>query len=395
MSGVRIDKLRKEYPGAKSVVVAVDDVTLEIYDGEMLVLLGPSGCGKTTTLRCLAGLELPTAGSIHFGDRPVFDRHARIDVTPERRDIGMVFQSYALWPHKTVEENIAYPLRARRLRRQLKSREWVSEAARAVGCEDLLDRYPSQLSGGQQQRVALARAIVARPAVILFDEPLSNLDARLRDSVRTEIHQLHRTVNFTGIYVTHDQNEAFALGSRLAVMRQGMIEQLGTPSEIYDAPTTEYVADFVGFVNSTQLKRSGRVWAGVGGQVTGYHPALEPRVKTARLRLRPEDLRLLRDGDTPANHCLLGEAIVVDFSYGGRHLDVLVKLGDAQLRAHYALRPGDHTEPLTPGQTVRLTFDPRRSLCFADATGLTQSRENPSPPSTAPSSTADNPIPAP
>src|SRR5215211_3276025 len=203
MSGVMITGLTKRFEGKPSTV-AVDDLDLEIEPGEFLVLLGPSGCGKTTTLRCIAGLETADEGAIAFGDRTVFDAARGIDVPPNKRNIGMVFQSYALWPHMTVRKNIGYPLRTKGMKRP-QANEWIEEVARLVETTSLLDRYPAQLSGGQQQRVALSRGLVARPDLVLFDEPLSNLDARLRDQVRAEIHELHERLQFTAVYVTHDQ----------------------------------------------------------------------------------------------------------------------------------------------------------------------------------------------
>ncbi len=239
MANVSIRGLSKRF-GGKVPTTAVDDLTLEIDPGEFLVLLGPSGCGKTTTLRCVAGLESADEGTIAFGERTVFDAGAGINIPPNKRNIGMVFQSYALWPHMTVRENIGYPLRARRMKRST-SAEWIKDVADLVDCGGLLDRYPAQLSGGQQQRVALSRGLVARPDLVLFDEPLSNLDARLRDQVRTEIHELHQRLHFTAVYVTHDQTEALALGDRLAIMRAGAVEQLGAPEQIFEEPATEYV----------------------------------------------------------------------------------------------------------------------------------------------------------
>ena len=201
-------------------MVAIDNLDLEIEPGEFLVLLGPSGCGKTTTLRCIAGLETGEEGSIEIGDGAVFDASRGINVPPNKRNLGMVFQSYALWPHMTVRKNIGYPLRTRGIKGD-KANQWIEEVAALVDTSALLDRYPAQLSGGQQQRVALSRGLVARPEIVLFDEPLSNLDARLRDLVRTEIHELHARLGFTAVYVTHDQVEALALGDRLAIMRAG------------------------------------------------------------------------------------------------------------------------------------------------------------------------------
>jgi iron(III) transport system ATP-binding protein len=186
MSHVRIEGLTKRFAG-KPPAVAVDDLSLEIASGEFVVLLGPSGCGKTTTLRCLAGLETPDEGRISLGEKTVLDSRSKTNLPPNKRNIGMVFQSYALWPHMTVRKNIGYPLRARRVERA-RARQWIEETAQLVDCGGLLDRYPGQLSGGQQQRVALARGLVARPDLVLFDEPLSNLDARLRDQVRAPLH---------------------------------------------------------------------------------------------------------------------------------------------------------------------------------------------------------------
>src|SRR5918994_3728969 len=194
MSHVSIHSLTKRFEG-KPPTTPVDDLEIEIEEGEFLVLLGPSGCGKTTTLRCLAGLETPSTGRITFGSTTMFDADRRVNVAPEKRNIGMVFQSYALWPHLTVRKNIRYPLKARRIKEGIKA-GWVEETAALVDCGALLDRYPAQLSGGQQQRVALARGLVARPDLVLFDEPLSNLDARLREQVRNELAELHNRLGF-------------------------------------------------------------------------------------------------------------------------------------------------------------------------------------------------------
>src|SRR5918995_2786016 len=258
MSRVVIENLTKRFEG-KPPTVAVDDLSLEIDQGEFLVLLGPSGCGKTTTLRCLAGLETANDGVLTFGDEQVFDSSSKLNLSPDKRSIGMVFQSYALWPHMTVRKNIGYPLKARKMRQGL-SEGWVETIAGVVDCGELLDRYPGQLSGGQQQRVALARGLVARPDLVLFDEPLSNLDARLREQVRNELAELHNRLGFTAVYVTHDQSEALALGDRMAIMRKGRIEQLGTPEEVFASPRSEYVAGFIGMGNRLELKRHDDAW---------------------------------------------------------------------------------------------------------------------------------------
>ncbi|TWP50448.1 ABC transporter ATP-binding protein [Lentzea tibetensis] len=242
MAAVTIRGLTKRY-GDNTVVEGLD---LDIADGEFLTLLGPSGCGKTTTLRCVAGLEKPDAGEISIDGRVVVS--GRTFVPPEKRDAGMVFQSYALWPHMTVRSNVAYPLKMRR-RPRAEITSAVLEALEMVGLDHLADRSVGALSGGQQQRVALARALVARPSLLLFDEPLSNLDAKLRASMRTELHAMHERVGTTSIYVTHDQIEALTLSDRIVVMQHGAIHQIGTPEEIYADPVDRFVADFVGFEN--------------------------------------------------------------------------------------------------------------------------------------------------
>ena len=246
MANVSIQSLEKRY--APHLPPAVPSLDLEIEEGEFLTLLGPSGCGKTTTLRCVAGLEQPTGGTISIGgqvvDAPANGKH----VNPEKRDIGMVFQSYALWPHMSVAANVGYPLRMRKVPLQERAPR-VREALELVGLEEFSTRMATDLSGGQQQRVALARALVAKPRLLLFDEPLSNLDARLRQDMRTELRRMHKAVGTTSIYVTHDQEEAISLSSRIVLLNKGQIEQVGTPRQIYWHPVSRFVADFVGYDN--------------------------------------------------------------------------------------------------------------------------------------------------
>ena len=244
MSAVELAGLRKSYAD----VTVLDDFSLRANQGELVTLLGPSGCGKTTTLRCIAGLERAERGEIRIGERLVASAERRVFLPPNRRDIGMVFQSYALWPHMTVFGNVAYPLRVRRRDRRDRDRA-VMEILAMVGMDRYAHRPVTELSGGQQQRVALARAMVARPAVLLFDEPLSNLDAKLRRSMRREIRDAHDRSGGTSIYVTHDQEEAITLSDRVVVIRGGKIQQVGTPKEIYTEPVTRFVADFIGFEN--------------------------------------------------------------------------------------------------------------------------------------------------
>ncbi len=236
MATVTFDHVGKRYPGD---VMAVNDLNLEVADGEFLVLVGPSGCGKTTALRCVAGLETIDAGRVLIGERVVNE------VAPKDRDIAMVFQSYALYPHMTVFDNLAFGLKLRKMSKaEIETR--VGAAATILGIERLLDRKPKALSGGQRQRVALGRAIVREPKVFLMDEPLSNLDAKLRVQTRAEILRLHRRLGTTIIYVTHDQVEAMTMGDRIAVMRDGVLQQSGTPQELYSRPANLFVAGFIG-----------------------------------------------------------------------------------------------------------------------------------------------------
>jgi ABC-type Fe3+/spermidine/putrescine transport system ATPase subunit len=229
-------------------VIAVKGVSFTVRRGEHLTLLGPSGCGKTTSLRAIAGLEQPSAGEIRIGGQVVYSSSNRIQVPTEKRGVSMVFQSYAIWPHMTVFDNVAYGLRVRRVGKQ-EIAEKVRWALDLVRMGDLADRSAAKLSGGQQQRVALARSFAFSPTVILFDEPLSNLDAKLRAEMRLEIKELQHRLGITSVYVTHDQEEALAISDRVIVMHAGVIEQIGTPNEIYDTPRSAFVADFVGAAN--------------------------------------------------------------------------------------------------------------------------------------------------
>lgn len=236
----------------------IDDLDVTVADGESLVLLGESGCGKTSTMRCVAGLEEPDAGRIEIGDDVVFDAAQRTNVPPHRRNVGMVFQSYAIWPHRTVSENVAFSLRMKKVERSEIQRR-VTAALRLVGLEHLGDRGASMLSGGQMQRVALARSIAMEPSVLLLDEPLSNLDARLRERLRIELRELQLQLGLTTVYVTHDQTEAFALADRIALMQAGRIVRLDSPEGIYAAPTTTSVARFLGVANLLPCRLQDRV----------------------------------------------------------------------------------------------------------------------------------------
>ncbi|MBY6412190.1 ABC transporter ATP-binding protein [Rhodococcus sp. BP-252] len=342
--------------------VVVDQLDLEIEHGEFLVLLGPSGCGKTTTLRCLAGLETPQGGSISFRGAPVFDAASKIHVPAHKRSIGMVFQSYALWPHMTVAENIRYPLKVRKLKKAIADGA-VEAAAEMVDCGKLLDRYPSQLSGGQQQRVAVARGLVAEPDLVLFDEPLSNLDARLRDQVRSQIHQLHQTLGFTAVFVTHDQSEAFALGDRLAIMKSGKIEQYDAPEDVFENPVSEYVAAFIGMGNRLELRNGHNGWVTSAGDVIDLSAAVvrdrADQGSVAVARFRPDDVMLhASTSDVPAGNVPL-HAQLVAHEYGGRYFDVTVKTGTEQLMLRAsAAEHGRSLRSSSPGDDVVVSFSP-------------------------------------
>ncbi|MCF8571907.1 ABC transporter ATP-binding protein [Gordonia sp. HY002] len=347
----------------------VDNLDLDIEDGEFLVLLGPSGCGKTTTLRCLAGLETPQGGSISFKGTPVYDEDTKLNTPAYKRNVGMVFQSYALWPHMTVRKNIAYPLKARKKRAEL-SDGTIEKAAAMVDCGGLLDRYPSQLSGGQQQRVAVARGLVAQPDLVLFDEPLSNLDARLRDQVRLQIHRLHQELGFTAVFVTHDQSEALALADRIAIMKSGKIEQYADPETIYEQPVSEYVAAFTGMSNRIELRRGQHGWETLAGDVVDLSGAPKSRVaehaSEAVARLRPDDLELAFTRDQLPAGCVPLDATLVDFEYGGRHYDVTVDVAGEQLALRASSAEfGASLKKAVPGENLLVGFEPSALRVFA------------------------------
>jgi iron(III) transport system ATP-binding protein len=284
MAHVNLSSISKHFDST----VAVDHLSLEAQNGEFVSLLGPSGCGKTTTLRMIAGFIEPTAGSIEIGGNIFSEPEKRIFIPPERRKLGMVFQSYAVWPHMNVFKNIAYPLRVRKFAKsEIKKR--VSKVAEQVKMPELLARYPSQLSGGQQQRVALARALVAEPRVLLLDEPLSNLDAKLREEMRLEIKELQRRLGITIIFVTHDQEEAMVLSDRIAVMKDGRILQVGAPRDIYEKPADEFVARFIGAANMLPIE------AETGHVVNDPEFILPVDGRTGFAVVRPEDVEVRQE----------------------------------------------------------------------------------------------------
>ena len=298
---IRLEGIWKTYPKAKEP--AVQGLSLKVHDGEIVTLLGPSGCGKTTTLRIVAGLETADAGTIHFGDRPIVDVARRLSLAPDKRRLGMVFQSYAIWPNMTVEENVAFPLKSQKYPgNEIKPR--VERALELVGMGGYQKRPAPLLSGGQQQRVALARAVVTEPRILLLDEPFSNLDAKLREQMRIEVKLLQKQLGLAVLFVTHDQTEALGLSDRIAVMRLGVVQQQGTPRELYEEPANEFVRDFVGktllFKATVQsVAEDGKVAVHLDGAVPGDilgrftgDGAAKPG-DPVRVAIRPEDLRVM------------------------------------------------------------------------------------------------------
>ncbi len=330
MASISFKNVTKTYEGAKSPVVP--NLNLEIKDKEFVILVGPSGCGKSTTLRMIAGLESITSGDLFIGDRRVND------IPPKDRDIAMVFQSYALYPHMTVYNNIAFGLQLRKYdKAEIDKR--VHEVAKVLDLEHLLNRKPKQLSGGQRQRVALGRAMVRNPAVFLLDEPLSNLDAKLRTSMRSEITRLHRRLDTTFVYVTHDQTEAMTMGDRIVVMKDGQVMQFDTPQVLYDSPDNLFVAGFIGspqmnFLDAEITEEGGKMYAIVKGEETNKleipafkQAALKPYVgKTVTLGIRPEHFESV--DQVKENNYL---TVKVDFrELLGAEYNLYVYLGDVK-----------------------------------------------------------------
>ena len=313
---ISIRSLEKTFPSNDGLVRAVNKIDLEIARNEFVVLLGPSGCGKTTTLRCVAGLERPDGGSIELNGEVVNSVTSRTFVPPERREIGMVFQSYAVWPHLNVFQNVALPLtdgRQKLPKQQVRDR--VMECLRLVRLEGLETRPVTDLSGGQQQRVALARAIVTQPMVLLMDEPLSNLDARLREEMRLELKNIATTAGVTSLYVTHDQAEALSLGDKICVMNEGKILQTGSPEEVYAKPPNHFVAEFVGEMNFIQGKVTGpgQVDSPLGERSYDLPPNCQVG-SAVTLAIRPQYLGLAKDPDQNSQS---PEGLIVSKSYLG------------------------------------------------------------------------------
>jgi ABC-type sugar transport system ATPase subunit len=379
MSSVVFDRVTKRFGD----VVAVDDLTLEIDDSEFMVLLGPSGCGKTTALRLVAGLESITAGILRIGDRVVNDLEAK------DRNVSMVFQSYALYPHMTVARNIESPLVARKFvvdgnpPRKLdraERRARVEEAARTLGLTEFLDRKPAALSGGQRQRVALARAIVSRPAAFLMDEPLSNLDAKLRAQTRLELVDLHRKLDTTFIYVTHDQVEAMTMATRIAIMESGRLQQVGAPRDVYDRPANLFVARFIGsppmnVIPATVGTLDGEPWLDAGSAgglrlaASAAHGQRVPDPGTPVMAgIRPEHVHIGASGAAmepgrPSSHRLTARIRAVEWLGHERHVVCDVDGISVTLR-----EPSGSAAPAV-GAQVEITADPEHIHLFDAATG--------------------------
>ncbi len=335
MSNITIKSLKKTF----GKMTAVNSINFEVFEGELVCLLGPSGCGKTTTLRMIAGLEKPDSGSISIGDRVVNDVERGVFIPPDKRGLGMVFQSYAVWPHMTVFENVAYPLKLRRTSKEV-TREKVMSTLKLLNLDGMEDRGATLLSGGQQQRVALARALVYDPVVLLLDEPLSNLDARLREVMRVELRALQQRLGITAVFVTHDQAEAMVLSDRIAVMNKGNIEEVGTPTQIYEKPNSQFTMDFVGNVNymrgkvtsSSQKESRIKVENAGGAELACTPPDLLGVGEDVLVCSRPEDITLFErtekvdPGTWPA--------AIKSVAYVGSRVEYFIQLGDQTVRVN-------------------------------------------------------------
>ena len=359
MAGITIRGLSKSYGGGAGAA-AISDLSLDVADNQFVTLLGPSGCGKTTTLRLIAGFIAPDAGTIHADDRLVSStEHV---VPPEERGMGMVFQNYAVWPHKTVYENIVFGLKLRKFSAR-EARARVENAVALVNLTGLEARLPSELSGGQQQRVALARSLVVEPKILLLDEPLSNLDAKLRERMRGELKQLQRRTGITFVYVTHDQAEALALSDKIAVIHGGRLQQFGTPREVYGRPASRVVADFMGLVNllpaTVVAAENGRARLRVGtGWTIEVDMAAAPRPgQSVEVAIRPESIRLQLPARAEQPHLV---ARIVESTFLGSIADYSVALEDSTV-----LRVQTHPlEQFAVGESVAVCIDASQCTVF-------------------------------
>jgi iron(III) transport system ATP-binding protein len=341
-------------------VTAVDACSLSLETGEFVSLLGPSGCGKTTTLRMIAGFLAPSAGTIEM-DGEVISTPAS-SLPPEKRDMSMIFQSYAIWPNMTVAQNVAFGLEVRRLPREV-IREKVDQILDVVQMKHLRDRYPQELSGGQQQRVALARAIVVQPGVLLLDEPLSNLDANLREEMRYEIRRLHDAFRITTVYVTHDQAEAMVTSDRIAVMNQGRVEQVDEPRALYGRPRTRFVAGFIGRTNFLDGEARGGEVAFDGFAIARAR-FMEPAALSGKVTfsLRPQSVHLHRQAPDPSDQAAVIPGAIVQRAYLGEYWDYTVRPAGSDLSLRVSTRPHEVFEV---GAKVWLELDPQQLVPIA------------------------------
>ncbi|MFM2444953.1 MAG: transporter ATP-binding protein [Pseudomonadota bacterium] len=359
-NAVEIRNLTKKFGS----VTVIDDVSFTVKRGETVTLLGPSGCGKTTTLRCIAGLEEPTSGFIQIGDTLAFDGKANFELEPEKRNVGMVFQSYAIWPHMTVGENVRFPLDIKKLP-QKERRDRVAEILKSVGLGDYVDRPASQLSGGQQQRVALARALVFEPSVVLFDEPLSNLDANLRDHMRNELQDLQARIGFTAIYVTHDQREALSLSDEVIVMNGGKIDQIGPPEEVFAHPKTVFTARFLGCSNIFKGRMSasqehGRLSISVAPEMTfsGRHHGDEPSIGTEMaVVIRSNKIRICQSQGVAEAGAQHFAGLVESKVFFGSYVEYGLRIGGLHVKADC-----DVGTPYNVGENVFVAIHPSDCL---------------------------------
>jgi iron(III) transport system ATP-binding protein len=339
--------LNKVFQDGAREVRAIDGISFIVPAGKLFTLLGPSGCGKTTTLRCIAGLESPTGGEIKIGEKVVYAEKQRMSLPPNKRNIGMVFQSYAIWPHMTVFQNVYYPLKGKGFSRS-EAKERAHGALESVGLRELEDRPAPKLSGGQQQRVALARALAGKPEVLLLDEPLSNLDAKLREEMRSGIRKLQKEIRITSLYVTHDQIEALAISDEIAVMDAGKIVEIGTPQEIYLRPKTHFAANFIGMTNiipGRLARADGRL--GVVevpfGEIYCHMPDGSARVDRVLVLLRPENIHLTRLA--PASQKNSWTGAIKEQTFLGDFIDCQIDCNGFLLRAkvdpYSEIREGD------------------------------------------------------
>lgn len=367
-----VQNLYTEYPNDRGEAVkAAQDICFDVPEGKLFTLLGPSGCGKTTTLRSIAGLERPKSGIITVNGTTVYSSSSNVFIAPNRRNFGMVFQSYAIWPHMNVFQNAAFPLEVgSRSYSKKEIRDRVMKVLTAVGLDQFADREATKMSGGQQQRLALARALVMEPKLLLLDEPLSNLDAKLRERMRFELKRMQRELGITTIYVTHDQSEALALSHEIAVMSSGRIAQVGTPRDIYERPRNKFVADFVGLTNfldatveaADEGENTYRVSTGVGQiQVTAYDTF--HKGESAVISVRPEDIHV-SEGERPAGDNVF-EGTVAFKVFLGEYLDFQIKVGNREVlaRTHPSLKA-----PV--GAKVYVRLDPAKCICIKDDSAL-------------------------